>query len=325
MEIIDGADIQYDGIRTLKCKAIIEEGDPTPFNFLDHFDESKAHELALGCSRFVTKTVLEWRDEPVEKMLPLDGVSQVYDFVSNKLGMEPYGSLFYVENAPGVKGKNSGYTTYHNLQSVVMRDRILQDFTGTAFDGTIGDSLNLMRVRGVATHELAHLAGAQDTVYFAVDENNPRITTCIVAAGSTLENRPYHNKGEYFEEGLGTLTGSMYLIRGEETNLIGTTPYKSPDGTLLHLPNRINFMGHHEYAFCGWGIERLVYLEPKVWDILLASRRYGATSQIIRNALRTCINGTVPGLFEHIDTTDIKNLDATMATTERIDHAAKRV
>jgi hypothetical protein len=133
-------------------------------------------------------------------------------------------------------------------------------------------------------------------------------------------------KGSYAEEGLSSLTGSMLLWRDSSVsvNFNQTISYKAHSGIVLHVPLRILLSGHHDYVPLAWGMERLVALAPDVWDVFLLSRKYRSTSFGVRMALRNCINYAAPGLFEHIDNTDIDNVDDMLETTARIDYTARR-
>jgi len=96
------------------------------------------------------------------------------------------------------------------------------------------------------------------------------------------------------------------------------TPYQSPSGAHIALPDRLKVAGNHKYTFAAFGIERLVDVEPELWDVLIASRKYGQRSEAIRRAVKACIDRRMPGLFEIIDTTDVDDLDSMMETTEKI-------
>jgi hypothetical protein len=324
MQIIDGACVQYDPTRALECRAITSLDDMTPYNFLDHFDQRTANERALACARELTRMILGWREERVENALPLPDVSDVYEFIGNRLGMQPYGRLVYVDQMPDAK--SSGFTTAHNLRSVVIRSHIEQDFQEGEVSEDFAIGANGLRVEGVAAHELTHLAGMQDKAFFTVSEDG-RHPVDIAMAGPALEIKGKNERGTYLEEGLASLVQGMYCgyVLGDVVQHDKQTlPYRSPKGILLHMPERINMYGHQEYAFCGWGMERLVDADSDIWDVLIASRRYGARSSVIRAELRKRIERISRGLFNRIDTTNIDDLDSNMETTDRIDYAVKQ-
>jgi hypothetical protein len=327
MEVLDGARIRYDERRIMDCRALTNFDDKLPFNFLDYYDEHRARELALGCSRFVTQTIMEWRHEEAEHQLPFPEANSVYDFVTG-LGIEPYGKLSLVETAEGPRGHNSGLTTYGNLRSIVMKDVNFLHYNSNSSELTEGDmyNFNMMRASHVAAHELAHLAGAEDRAYFIVDPNEPTHAIDIQIAGTSLTDHPYRTRGEYFEEGFSSLIGSLYSVNDNTVmqSLEETEPFQSPSGTRLHIPQRFNIVGHHMGVFSGWGIERLISLIPDVWDILLASRTYAATAATIRPQLQQCIEAVDPWLFQHIDNVDPYDIDESMEVTDRIVYAARR-
>jgi hypothetical protein len=321
MEAIDGANIQYSPGRVLECRAVVGK-DLTAFNFLDYFDENTARERAIECAQEMTGRVLGWRAEEVEGALQLPDVDKVYDFIVGRLGMQPYGKLVYLEDDP--LADYSGVTTNHNRTSVVLRSRILQDFPDeiTPKDANF---LNTLRVGGVAAHELAHLAGMQDKVYFTLTPQNFRPLDTIMAGTTVEAGGGTNQKGTYIEEGLGSLVQAMYtggvLGIGKSYDPRGITPHRSPKGTVLHLPDRMNMLGHQEFVFCGWGMERLVEADEEIWDILMASRQYGVNASAIRSGLKNRMERISPRLFDRIDNTNTESLDDNMETTDRIDHA----
>jgi hypothetical protein len=318
MQHIDGASIPYDSSRTLDCRAINAPDDLTPFNFLDYYNYSEATERAKSCAEFVAKTVLHERSATIENALEMPQADAVFNYVANTLGMQPIGRLAYVSTLD--EATSSGLTVYRSLTSYVIKDKIEQDFGGS-YDAEGASFLNGFRAATVGAHELAHLAGAQDRMLFALDPQNHSNIIFVDALGSTLQLRDGTGfKGAYLEEGLGSLVGSMYAwARLSKSAQVSTvTQYRSSKGVSIAMPNRIKLAGHQKYIFAALGIERLVDAEPEVWDILMASRRYGQRSEVIRNSLQQRIDRKMPGLFEIIDTTDVDNLDHIMETTERV-------
>jgi NAD-dependent dihydropyrimidine dehydrogenase PreA subunit len=54
----------------------------------------------------------------------------------------------------------------------------------------IVEGYNNIGVRAVAAHELAHLAGAQDKVFFVIDEMNCTGLSACMSRGLNLKNGP---------------------------------------------------------------------------------------------------------------------------------------
>lgn len=323
--IIDGATISYGEGLVMDCRAIKSLEEPAPVNFLDYYDSQTAHKVAVGCARTITRAVLDERKSAkVEPTLVLPNAPRVFSFVADGLGMEPVGELCYVPSSGSYE--DSGITLLPIRKAIVFRDRILQDFSDMEPEiREFASTLNDYRVESVAVHELTHLAGAQDRVFFTVDHDKLAITR-IVHPGTTLEGWPDKTKGSYFEEGLGTLVANLYQWK-EVPNIAdqrSTKPFRTPSGVHLDIPWRNTVPGWHKYIFCGWGIERLVDLVPDAWDILMQSRKYKAEWMAARVALKSCIDSVTPGLFEQIDMTDINDLEHRAETTARIDHAARR-
>lgn len=327
MQIVDGAYIEYDEGRALECRAVTNLEDLTPYNFLDHVDQRTAHQRVLVCAKGITDLVMGLREEKVGDAIPLPGVESVYRYISS-LGMQPYGKLIYVEQRPDIKV--SGITSSRNLRAMVIKQNIVQiDSDPNIPDDMLG-SLNDMRIAGVAAHELTHLAGTQDKVFFTVSEDGRRYVD-LAMAGSKLEGGAGCKiKGAYFEEVFASLVHGMYfwyLLGDKMQELVAMTtmtrPFQSPKGRILHVPYRINLLGHQEYAFCGWGMERLIQADPDIWDTLIASRQYNTRATFVREKLRYQINSIYPELFELMDLTDIEDLEENMETTDRINHAVQ--
>lgn len=341
-KIIDGANIEYAPGRVMECRALVIDESGEKFssaNLLDFFDEETATQKALTISRLATQKILASRGAKIEGVLPFPEVepftlARVYDFVCGKLGMEPVGRLAYVKSIP--ERRDVAGLTDHQLRTARVSDERINAYASDeslepaqVFMNTVFDAI---RTQGVAVHELTHLAGAQDVAYVLLDRNTGKILR-TVTPGTTLQPWPRSGgRGSYLEEGMATLTQSMYMwfdlddpeFLNERKERFET--FRSPSGRTMHIPTRIANPGtdHHEYTNCAWGVERLAMLAPNAWDIMAFSRRYGARSHPIRHLLRQCIDAEVPELFGKIENADIDNIEETMEVTERIDFAARR-
>lgn len=345
MSIESGIRIQYDKGMVMDCRAIMGQGDHTPFNFLDHFEPDEARKRASECSQTATGVILKARKEAIKTgdNLELPNASRVFEFVAGDLGMEPVGQLVYVDKDKNAERlKAGGYTDCTTRSAVVTNSTYLHFDTSRKKDtdlndtemSNLADSANSLRVEAVAAHELTHLAGVPDIIFFAVDEDTRQHINHVEPYPDVLNSWPDSTgpmKGEYFSEGLAQLVGHMYFWKYPPgfTYLCNTfykTDYcKSPAGTEIHLPSRYYIKGEAPHHYTGWGIERLVELAPGAWNILVDSRKYGTVPSSIRAMLRLCIEGAQPGLFDHIDKANLHSLDEIMETTERIDHAAKKI
>lgn len=184
-KLIDGANIEYALGRTMECHAVVDHPEEgwKPVNLLDYFDEQTAEIAAVALSRAVTEKVLARRNIRVGTALPLpecDGypASRIFDFIHNKLGMEPMGRLAYVKAIPG--HSVAGITDYQHLTSLVDKHNTNtygeEAMAANPTNRYLGNIFNTMSVHGVAVHELTHLAGAQDVVNFFLDPTARHVT-----------------------------------------------------------------------------------------------------------------------------------------------------
>lgn len=340
-KIIDGANIEYAPGKVLECRAVADDAELglRPVNLLDYHEEPTANELALTLSRTAAEKIFEYRSYRIPNSLPLPEfdiytAKRVSDFITGRLGMEPHGRFAFIRDMG--KMVVSGITFYPSQTALVSQRETCTyvDDGSPGYNEYAAQLFNAISAQGVAVHELTHLSGAQDIAYFYLNDDASAVTN-VITPTSTLEDFPssVFSKRIYFEEGLATLVHSMYLwtsnantlnlsnSRGEAFEVA-----RSSSGQSIYVPTRISnpVTRHHEYTACAWGIERLVQLDPAVWDILMASRRYGARAHIIRKALRACIDSNVPGLFDAIDGVDARDVDQTIDMTARITHEVNR-
>jgi hypothetical protein len=213
---------------------------------------------------------------------------------------------------------------------MVIRDEIKRGNEHGAVDYP-GVTLDLM-AQTVAVHELTHLAGIPDLAFFGVNSEDHRSVNYLNAAPLMTTYDYFNNQakggwhgGWFWEEGLATLAGSMYLwaqlpslAARKEVEIRGTD-----QGLEIELPLR-HTVGQASQALAGWGIERLISLVPEVWDILLSSRQYASSWNPIRPALKRCIESVSPDLFTIVDQVNGGHLPEVMDAASRIDFAARK-
>jgi hypothetical protein len=223
--ILDGANIDFPPDRTMECHGYVGiDEHMKPLDLREYYDEPEATEAALSLAAQATAKALRLRNARIDNALPLPefqkfNTARVFDFVDS-LGMEPKGRLAYISEIP--RYNVAGLTDYQFMVSLVDQKNTSQyNREGTELDdqGKFFEKVyNTLFAHGVAVHELTHLAGAQDILYFWVDENLQGIIQ-ILNATSTLERQPpfpFNNqKGKYFEEGLATL-----VLRATTNSLI---------------------------------------------------------------------------------------------------------
>jgi hypothetical protein len=242
------------------------------------------------------------RGEPVEQSLVLPNANRVARFAMSTLGLEPIGKLVYVASLGGQP--NWGVTHHKTRKAHVVRDAIRNgDEHGNL--STRGLTTDLI-AESVAVHELTHLSGIPNWVFFSVNPTNHRYIN-YVNAGPMMTVYDYARNQErggkpggwLWEEGTATLAGTMY-VWNRLPNLAASTRTErrgAPDGIEVDLPIR-HTVNQGNQAYAGWGMERLEALAPGTLDILKASRKRGATWWATRNALRQCVESSCPGLFE---------------------------
>lgn len=330
--VIDGETISYGPGLSLECHAIIGPEDKRPLNFLDYYDEKDAQQKSLDLSQEATRQIIQLREVDDEvNVLEMSNVERIYSFITEKLEMEPLGKLIFV---PGKDEQSSGVTDPGARKAFVFRDTIYDDLStqpeivaSNSYSSQAADTYNNWRIESVAAHELTHLAGVEDRVYFFVDKETMSQVVDVEMSGFKLEQWRNKRKGAYFEEGLATLVQSMYIwhiIPPDMMDEIVAQPFESPNGVHLDIPSHAIGMGHHAHTFCGWGLERLVKLAPEAWDIMMQSRKYKTDGIVVRRKLKKYLNSVKSGLFDLIDNTDIYNLEEKMETTARIDHLARK-
>jgi hypothetical protein len=319
--------LRYDNEHLIRCRAVRGPDDYTPFNFLNYFPEDEAKSVLLDCARYAGQVALKYREEPTDHAILLPDIEKVGKFVSYNLGVKPIGKLAYVERLGD--SQDWGVTYHQTRKSYVIRDSILKDEHGRLKE--LGVPRDVV-VGSVAVHELVHLAGLPDWVFFSTNPDKGYRYVNYVDAAPTMTTYDYTRNqrsdgqpgGWFWEEGVATLSGSLYAWNQWPTlaHNTQTTVRQAPDGTRVHLPIRHTVNKNYQ-AFAGWGMERLTALVPKAWGVLIRSRKPDATWQTTRKNLKECLDAASLGLFEQIDQVTGSDLSEIVQAADRIDREAK--
>ena len=98
---------------------------------------------------------------------------------------------------------------------------------------------------------------------------------------------------------------------------------RTPTGDELELPVR-HSLYTNTYAFMAWGMERLIDLSPRIWEIFIRSRQYGALPTRVHAELKIEVDKVDSRLYNLMNATSRNDLRQVMTTTQIIDVMAKR-
>ncbi len=305
----------------------------TPVGFEEFLPRSVAlHELQVTAAGII-RYVLKMREEEFSEAKPIPNMEEVANFVG-RLGLKPLGKISLVDSLTLFDKdiESPGATSNLHRQSFVIEQNI--DFDrddGSAEKGSHHASPLLPRltrsqfIESAAVHELAHLSGIPDVLYFVVDKNNHSNIMNLTCAPTKLEDAFNRPNGAFFEEGFATLCGYMYLWERfpEVVADLRTEQRRAPNGISVDLPIRHAFYDN-PYAYLAWAMEQLTDYSPKIFDILMESRRYETPSAQVRAELKAEIDKIHELLFDAMDRTDVKSLNSSISTAYAVDLIIKK-
>lgn len=318
----------YDAKRALLCKSVADFDHFEAVDFREFSPPDRAledfHIAVVG----VTKHILAARQEKVADSQPIYGIERVMEF-AGRVGLHPFGKLSQVNRLTlfGQEITSPGTTSTLHRQSFIIPSNLseLDGTRGLHTSRTLPPIPKNLILESAAVHELTHLSGIPDIAYFIIDRKNPRNILNLMASALVLEDSGPESRGRYFEEGMATLCAFMYLW--ERLPSVAKDPRteerRAPNGNSMQLPVRHSLYSN-TYAYMAFGMERLIEFSPKIWDIFLRSRTYGASPSVVRQALRTELDKLDRNLFPVLDCTNIKNLSHVLTATAIIDEIVRK-
>lgn len=297
----------------------------TWFDFLRYFPADEASAMHTDCSWALGDLALEGRNAAIPApVFPLPDAAGVTSFLA-RLGIEPVGRVVVVDQDPA--GLSLGYDAIGELWGLA------DPFTRTCYvnraaihrevnDPQASDWATLL-VRSAAVHELVHLAGYPDWVFYGMEKDLSGPLPYAPACASALEVcRGIRSRegwrGQYLEEGLASLVQSLFVWAScpKVAESDGVEVRSSGDATVL-VPER-HVYRESAQPILAYGVERLVEAFPALWEALLASRRYGAEWWSTRAAVQACLAPAGAEFFDELDSVQLDDLHGNIAVTAKI-------
>jgi hypothetical protein len=317
--------------RSMLCVSVKDFEGYEPLDLRSILPETEAPQALKRCSINVAKHVLAERQRVIGESRPLQNMANIAAFIG-ELSIRPFGKLSYVDELEPPDSLeirkqpivSPGITSNIHRQSFVIGKNM--DIHETLTTSPLIPSITREEyAEHIAVHELVHLAGIPDIAYYKLeilDQNRRSIG--VEFSPSIFHKVDERKKGSFFEEGFATLCGLMYLW-GKYPEVLRDTRVeekRSPNGTVIYLPARHLFTGN-SYAYAAWAMERLIDFEPKIFDVFLQSRKYGADSENVRRQLKCHIDKIDSRLFESLDVANPHNLEFAMLLADITDEDIK--
>ncbi len=313
----------YEAKRSMTCVSVNDFESYEPLDFSEFLSPDIAEEEFKVCAVGVARKILEMRKEVFGEARTVPGMGNIGSFLG-KIATKPFGQLSYVDNLTLFEQviKSPGMTSTSHRQAFIIDSNIHLSGDNSEHRSASNLLTKDTFVESVAVHELIHLAGIPDVAYF-IPHKNVRKTVLNMTFSETAFERG--NQGSLFEEGIATLGAYMYLWQKypELVTDNRTELRVSPDGYGVDLPVR-HALYTNSYAYAAWIMERLIDFSSEVWDIFQRSRVYGSSSEEIRKSLKE-VDKLFSGLFDLLDTTNIKSLNETMHAALVVDTLVSNV
>ncbi len=322
----------YELGRSLECISVKDFESYKLLSFDDILPNDQAEEMLVEVTSGVANFMLGFRNRNFGESMPISNMDRIAKFLGN-LGIRPVGKLSYVNSlnlsddpekpnhiqTPGIMSGIHRQAFVIDKNAVMYSEKLAKTLTSVPY---IGKELYIEQL---AAHELVHLAGASDTVYFFLNKDPQGAIIGAVSDVAPCGLGGFKNKGGFFEEGFATLCAHMYLW----TNLEGIaedtrSELRSADGrTVVNLPVRHAF-SQSSYCYAAWAMERLVEYSPDIWKIFIDSRTHEIDKFKNREALREKVDALNPGLFNALDSTNSHDLTESLVAADAINNLVKK-
>ncbi len=310
--------VRYDDKHSLTCISVEDFVNYRLVDFREFLPVEIAEEELKTCAVGVTNAILKIRETSFGSSREVPNIEKVGAFLGG-IAVQPFGRLSYVNKLTlfDKAVTSPGVTSNLHRQSFIIDSNIHMDnrLSGHRSAGNVLTKDEFLE--STAVHELIHLAGIPDILYFIADQRLRRTIRNTVSSPCALKQIGKEKCGSFFEEGFATLGAYMYLWR-RHPELVQdprTEPRRAPTGFEMDIPVR-HALYSNSYAYAAWAMERLVDLTPKVWSIFKQSRIYGTDPQGVRELLKQEVDKLRTGLFDALDSVNLNDLTQTMRASE---------